>query len=50
MFVFINVDKDGCVFVVFSVGKGLELWDGYFKFIMLNVMKYFIEVSGVNGC
>lgn len=43
-----NADKDGRVLVVPSVGKGLDLWDGHLKFIMLNATKHFTEVSLVN--
>lgn len=39
-----NADKDGRVLVVPSVGKGLELWDGHLKFIMLNATKHFTEI------
>lgn len=43
-----NADKDGRVLVVPSVGKGLDLWDGHLKFIMLNATKHFTKVSRVN--
>jgi len=43
-----NADKDGRVLVVPSVGKGLDLWDGHLKFIMLNATTHFTEVSRVD--
>ena len=45
-----NADKDGRVLVVPSVGKGLDLWDGHLKFVMLNATKHFTEVNGMNNC
>lgn len=43
-----NADKDGRILVVPGVGKGLDLWDGHLKFIMLNATKHFTEVSRFN--
>jgi hypothetical protein len=42
-----HADKDGRVLVVPCVGKGLDLWDGHLKFVMLNATKHFTEVNGV---
>ncbi|KAG0566399.1 hypothetical protein M758_7G058100 [Ceratodon purpureus] len=39
-----NADKDGRVLVVPSVGKGLDIWDGHLKFVMLNATKHFTEI------